>query len=61
MKIAYISFVSFSDCDIPFIKELIQIGIDVTYYIIVSNNTKYGPAINIKKTKDKCGIYNASD
>ena len=61
MKIAYISFVSFSDCDIPFIKELIQIGIDVTYYIIVSNNTKYGPAINIKKTKDKCGIYNASE
>ena len=61
MKIAYISFTSFSDCDIPFVNELAQEGIDVTYYIIVSNNTKSGPAISIQEIKGKYGIYDASE
>lgn len=61
MKIAYISFTSFSDCDIPLVKELAQQGVDITYYIIISNNMKSGPAINIKHAKKKYGIFNASE
>lgn len=60
MKIAYISFTSFSDCDIPFINELINQGVDVKYYIIMSDRTKKGAVIDVDALKDSCGIYPAS-
>ena len=61
MKIAYISLTSFSDCDMPLIKELIGQGIDITYYMIISDRTKKGGMININKVKDFCGVLPASD
>lgn len=61
MKIAYISFTGFSDCDMPLISELTKFGIDVTYYLIMSDRTKKGAIVNVNKIKDKCGIFPASD
>lgn len=61
MKIAYISLTSFSDCDMPLIRELISMGIDITYYVIMSDRTKKGGMINIDKVKNYCGILPASD
>lgn len=61
MKIAYISFTSFSDCDIPFINELIKQGVDVKYYLIMSDRTKKGAVINVDALKNSCGIFQASD
>lgn len=61
MKIAYISFTSFSDCDMPLISELIGLGMDITYYLIVSDRTKKGAIIDIDEIKDTCGIFPASD
>lgn len=61
MKIAYISFTGFSDCDMPLIAELTKLGIDVTYYLIISDRTKKGAIINVNKVKDTCGIFSAYD
>lgn len=61
MKIAYISFTGFSDCDMPLISELAKLGIDVTYYLIMSDRTKKGAIINVNEIKNKCGIFPASD
>ena len=55
MKIAYISFTSFSDCDMPLISELIGLGMDITYYLIVSDRTKKGAIIDIDEIKDSSG------
>ena len=61
MKIAYISLTSFSDCDMPLIKELISQGVDITYYMIMSDRTKKGGMINIDEVKASCGILPASE
>lgn len=61
MKIAYISFTSFSDCDSPLISELISQGMDITYYLIISDRTKKGGIIDIDEIKDVCGVLQASD
>lgn len=61
MKIAYISLTSFSDCDLPLIKEMTDRGVDITYYLIVADSTKKGALINIGKVKDVCKVLPASD
>ena len=61
MKIAYISNSFFSDCDIPLINELIKNGIEITYYLIMSDKNKCGTIINVNKVKEKYGIYQASE
>ncbi len=61
MKIAYISYTDFSDCDLPLVKALVSQGVDVTLYLIISDNSKQGAIINIERIKDKCGVFPASD
>lgn len=61
MKIAYISNSFFSDNDIPLLNELSRKGIDITYYLIMSDRNKSGAIINAKSLKKKPGIYPASE
>lgn len=61
MKIAYISLSVFTDCDIPLINALMKKGIDVTYYLIMSDNNKQGTFINVDKLKSEARVYPASD
>lgn len=61
MRIAYISLTSFSDCDMPLVSELIRQGMDVTYYLIMSDRTKKGTIIDIDKIKNKCGVLPSSE
>lgn len=61
MKIAYISLSVFADCDIPLLNALMSRNIDVTYYMIMSDNNKQGTLINVDKLKPEAKIYPASD
>lgn len=61
MKVAYISFTGFSDCDLPLVRELIRQGLDITYYLIISDRTKKGAIIDMNEVKDVCGVFPASD
>lgn len=61
MKIAYISLSVFTDCDIPLLNALTEKGIDITYYLIISDNNKQGTLINIEHLKPEAKLYPASD
>ena len=61
MRIAYISLSVFADCDIPLINALSEKGIDVTYYLIMSDNNKQGTIINVDNLKPEARVYPASE
>lgn len=61
MKIAYISLSVFADCDIPLLSAMMRKKIDVTYYMIMSDNNKQGTLINVDKLKSEAKVYPASD
>ncbi len=61
MRIAYISLSVFTDCDLPLLNALIKRGIDVTYYLIVSDNNKQGTVVNIDTLKTEPKVYSARE
>ena len=60
MKIAYLSRVSFTDCDFPLIREMQRQSVDVTYYILCNCWDLRGTLFNIKKQYPKDGIFPSS-
>lgn len=61
MKIAYISLSVFTDCDIPLLNALAEKGVDITYYLIMSDKNKCGTVVSIDKMKPEAKVYPASD
>ena len=56
MRIAYISPSSLSDLDISQMSEAQKV-MDITYYIVVTPNTKQRAAINLTSLNNEFGIY----
>lgn len=61
MKIAYISLSVFTDCDIPLLNALAEKGVDITYYLIMSDKNKRGTVVSVDKMKQEAKVYPASD
>ncbi|MDE6150408.1 MAG: glycosyltransferase family 4 protein [Prevotella sp.] len=61
MKVAYISLSVFADCDIPLLNALREKGIDVTYYLIMSDRNRQGTVIDIHSMKTEARVYPASE
>ena len=61
MRVAYISLSVFADCDLPLVNALVEKGIDVTYYLIMSDNNKQGTIINVDCLKPEAKVYPASE
>lgn len=61
MRVAYISLSVFADCDFPLVNALVEKGIDVTYYLIMSDNNKQGTIINVDCLKPEAKVYPASE
>ena len=61
MRVAYISLSVFADCDLPLVNTLVEKGIDVTYYLIMSDNNKQGTIINVDCLKPEAKVYPASE
>lgn len=59
MKIVYISFPSFADCDFPLIRAFQQLGHDVYFFMSISPYFKKKTIININKLIDKNDIIPA--
>ena len=60
MKIAYISYPAFADCDVPFIASL-QHNVDVTYILCVSEGSRHQTLLNVGKLQYKSGIYSGNE
>ncbi len=61
MKIAYISTAYLSDCDLPLIREMTNLGHEVTYILQMSPNTRQATVVNVPKIKEIGGIFKASE
>lgn len=59
MRIAYISPSPLSDLDISQISEAQKV-MDVTYFIVVTVNTRQRAAVNLSSLSDKFGVYSAA-
>ena len=60
MKIAYLSRLSFSDCDFPLIREMQNQSVDVTYYILCNCWELKGTLFSIREQYPKDGIFPSS-
>ncbi|MCM1078147.1 MAG: glycosyltransferase family 4 protein [Bacteroidales bacterium] len=61
MKIAYISLSVFADCDIPLVNALAEKGVDITYYMIMSDKNRQGTVIDIRAMKTEAKVFPAGD
>lgn len=59
MKIAYISSGYLADCDLPLLNEMLNQGVDVFYFLLVSDDSKQATIININHLRPKGGLYPA--
>ena len=61
MKVLYISYPNFADCDFPLIRAFLEKGLDVTYLIPLPPFHLKASLINIKKQISKTKIFPATD
>lgn len=60
MKISYISTAFLTDCDLPLINELQQLGVEVDYFLMTSDINRQRTLINIDKLHQSSGIFPAA-
>ena len=58
MKVAYISYPAFADCDVPLLHSL-QNKVDITYILCVSKGSCNQTLLNISRNDVKSGIHPA--
>lgn len=57
MKIAYISSAFLTDCDLPLIREMTNLGHEVFYIIQMSPNTRQATLVNVPELMPDGGVY----
>lgn len=60
MTIAYISSAFLADCDLPLIHEMIKQGVDVCYFLQMSDSSRQATLINVTRLQSKGGVYPAT-
>lgn len=60
MKIAYITYPSFVDCDLPLIRSLREAGHDVRYYLVLTPYHCHSTLVDIKHLSPEYRILNGN-